>query len=148
MSESCFHIELIDKVKRKARGTLQFGRSTDVKLAVHRRMQITEDVEFPEKKINSPVLSFRRQLPRTLNATSINNRMVSRDDLEMMDKLPAHMHNVNNRFGCSNTLERTLRETKYQHADFVEAKPRLGVKKSFRKDGSPPRTFDPQRPPR
>ena len=58
------------------------------------------------------------------------------------------MHNVNSRMACSNTLERTLRESKYQNADFLETKLPFGVKKTFRKDGSPPPVFDPQRPPK
>ena len=33
MSESCFSHDKVDFIKRKARGTLQFGRSTDRKFA-------------------------------------------------------------------------------------------------------------------
>ena len=71
------------------------------------------------------------------------NKTVMFEDKRMMQTLPTHMHNVNNRLACSNTLERTLRESKYQHADWIETKPKFGVKKTFRKDGSPPPVFDP-----
>ena len=104
---------------------------------------MTEDLEFPEKKIHSPVLTFSRQLPRAYDTTKLKNRLVLREDKRMMETLPAHMHNVNNRMACSNTLERTLRESKYQHADWLNIQPKFGFKKTFRKDGSPPPVFDP-----
>ena len=87
-------------------------------------------------------------MPRALDTVHLANKLVTRDDKRMMESLPAHMHNVNNRMACSNTLERTLRETKYQHADFVRNKHQFGFKKTFRNDGSPPPVFDPQRPPK
>ena len=74
--------------------------------------------------------------------------MVTITERRMMETLPSHMHNVNNRMACTNTLERTLRETKYQNTDFFETMPRFGLKKTFRKDGSAPPEFDPQRPPK
>lgn len=67
MSESCFAHEQLNIIKKKARGTLQFGNSTDAKFALRKKMQMTEDLDFPEKKIRSPVLSFQRQMPRALD---------------------------------------------------------------------------------
>jgi len=43
------------------------------------------------------------------------------------------MHNINNRMACTNTLERTLRESKYQHADFLDPKSTIEIK-SFHHD--------------
>jgi len=80
---------------------------------------------------------------------NLMSKMVTRDEKRAMNKLPSHMHNVNNRMSCSNTLERTLRESKYQHADFLEPKSTIEVK-TFRHDinESPPKEFDPQKPPK
>ena len=89
-------------------------------------MQMTEDLDFPEKKIHSPVLTFSRQLPRVTQPQHMANKTVMFEDKRMMQTLPTHMHNVNNRLACSNTLERTLRESKYQHADWIEKKPKFG----------------------
>ena len=78
------------------------------------------------------------------------SKKVTREDKRAMNRLPSYMHNVNNRMACTNTLERTLRESKYQHADFLEPKSHIIDKKSFRHDpnGSPPPQFDPQKPPK
>ena len=104
---------------------------------------MTEDLDFPDYSIHSPVLTFKKQLPRALDATRMMNKTVTRDEKKMMETLHSYMHNINNRMVCSNTLERTLRESKYQHADWMETKPKFGLKKTFRKDGSPPPVFDP-----
>ena len=60
MSESCFNHDQLNTIKKKARGTLQWSCSTDAKFASKRKMQMTEDLSFPEKQIHSPVLSFTR----------------------------------------------------------------------------------------
>jgi len=67
-----------------------------------------------------------------------------------MHKLPTYMHNMHNRMGCSIVVEKSLRETKFEKADFSEPKTTINAKKSFRKDprGSPPPVFDPQKPPK
>ena len=67
-----------------------------------------------------------------------------------MKKLPTHMQNVNNRMACSNILERTLRESKYQQADWLEPKSSIANKKSFRHDpyGEAPVVYDPMNPPK
>jgi len=60
------------------------------------------------------------------------------------------MHNVNNRMACTNTLERTLRETKHEQANWLKQQTTIANKKSFRCDpsGNPPAQFDPQAPPK
>jgi len=60
------------------------------------------------------------------------------------------MHNVNNRMACTNILERTLRESKFQQADWLDVKPQIAAKKSFRHDpnGNAPKAFDPMNPPK
>ena len=103
----------------------------------------------PKTEIHSPVLEFGRQMPRVPDSTLLPQK-VTKDEKRAMKKLPSYMHNVNNRMSCSNTLERTLRESKFQHADFLEPKSQIAMKKTFRKDpnGSPPPVFDPQKPPK
>jgi len=36
MSESCFSHEKVDVIRRRAQGTLQFGKSTELKLAAQK----------------------------------------------------------------------------------------------------------------
>ena len=70
---------------------------------------MTEDLNFPEKKIRSPVLPFNKQQARIPDL----KKMISKYDQTAQSKLPGHMHNTHNRMACSNILERTLRENKY-----------------------------------
>lgn len=72
----------------------------------------TKYESLPVTSVASPVLKFERQMARIPNFTRLNPK-VTKEDRRAMKKLPSHMHNVNNRMACSNTLERTLRETKY-----------------------------------
>lgn len=80
----------------------------------------------------SPVLRFEKQMSR-VNNFSLLNAKLTKEDRRAMHKLPSHMHNVNNRMSCSNTLERTLRESKYQQADFLNPKSTVEIK-SFRRN--------------
>jgi len=65
-----------------------------------------------------------------------------------MYRLPAHMHNVHNRTGCGNVLERSLRDTQYQKAGWIEHLTMAEGKKSYRLDpnGSPKMGYDPNKP--
>ena len=65
---------------------------------------------LPDPK--DPVLAFEKTNPRVQNI-SLNNKLITRDDRRAMNRLPAHMHNVHNRLGCNNLVERSLRETRY-----------------------------------
>lgn len=78
------------------------------------------------------------------------HKLVTKEDKRAMHKLPSYMHNVNNRMACSNLLEHSIRETKFQHADWLEPKSTINDKKSYRHSdaGSPPPVFDPQKPPK
>mmetsp|Transcript_35522 Transcript_35522/g.43524 ORF Transcript_35522/g.43524 Transcript_35522/m.43524 type:complete len:146 (-) Transcript_35522:253-690(-) len=145
MSESCFDHQKVDYIRKKAQGLLHFANSTEKKLPGPKRMPIESGGDVGDATLpRSPELYFEKQIPRVQNI-SLNNKLVTREDKRAMYKLPAHMHNVHNRMGCSNLLERGLRETKQNQADWLEPKTTLDAKKSFRHDisGSPPPAFDP-----
>lgn len=70
MSESCFSHEKVDMIKRKAKGTLQFGKSTEVKQSAQRAALVNSSFSvdskqnyssYPVSTIHSPVLKFSRQ---------------------------------------------------------------------------------------
>ena len=114
MSESCFSHEKVDVIRRKAKGTLQFGNSD-----VHRTNSMIKPmyesggpIQSQFKTIQSPVLRFEKQMSRHTSPSQMRKKL-SREDKRAMTKLPTHMHNVNNRMACSNILERTLRESKF-----------------------------------
>ena len=137
MSDSCFSIEQIDKVKKKAKGLLQFTQATAIKLPVMRRMQMTEDMPIIGTEIKTTFLDINKQMPRSPNFSNIQNKHVSKEDFQAMTILPGHMHNIANRMGCSSMIERSLRETSNQYATYLDGKSLMNSdKKSFRKDSS------------
>lgn len=89
-------------------------------------------------------------MARVPSPSVFNKKVITREDKRAMRKLPSHMHNVNNRMACSNILERTLRESKFQQADWMEPASQIANKKTFRHDpnGDPPAAFDPLNPPK
>ena len=70
-------------------------------------------------------------MPRVQNV-SLNNKLITKEDRRAMNKLPAHMHNVHNRVGAGNLVERSLREQKHAQADWLEVGSTIDQKKSFR----------------
>ena len=133
MSESCFDHNKVDNVKRKARGVLQFcNASKKPRESFMKGLPPGgggPDGCLPEAK--DPVLEFDRTNPRVQNI-ALNNKLISREEKRAMIRLPAHMHNVHNRLGCGNVLERSLRETKYQKANWFSPPSMAQGKKSFR----------------
>ena len=82
---------------------------------------------------HSPVLGFEKQLPRVKDA-SLHHKLMSLDDKRAISKLPMHMHTINNRMVSKQNLEKTLRETKHQAADWLEPVSTLNTKPCFRRD--------------
>ena len=138
-----------DLVKRKPKGVLHFGRSTDAKFATVKPRLGPGELPHSLTQVSSPAMRFDKQQPRVPNQV-LMPKMVTKEEKRAMNKLPSHMHNINSRMACNNLLERTLRESKYQNADWLEPKSQILSKKSFRHDpsGSPPPAFDPQKPPK
>lgn len=79
-------------------------------------------------------LDFEKQIPRTLMHKTLHpERNLERDEEpeRALEKLPSHMHNLNNRLVCGNILEQTLRKNKYKNADYLEPKSTLNDKPRF-----------------
>lgn len=115
MSESCFSHDKVDIIRRKAKGTLQFGKSDvfrDDSCMIKPMYGPGGTPHAAFNTIQSPVLRFEKQMSRHTSPSQMRKKL-SREDKRAMTKLPSHMHNVNNRMACSNILERTLRESKF-----------------------------------
>ena len=111
---------------------LQFGNSTEKKLPGPRKFPIESGSAVGTSTLpRSPKVYFDKMMPRVQNV-GLNNKLVTRDDKKAMYKLPAHMHNVHNRLGCGNLVERSLRETQHMKADWLEPTSTIDQKKSFR----------------
>ena len=145
MSDSCFEHSQLNKCKPKLKGTLQFGHSADVKLVsqVKKSWAVNERNFIGDTRSNDVLLKFGSQIPRVPSGTMLNKKL-TKEEKRVFNKLPSHMHTINNSLRMGNTLERTLRETKHQHAGYLE--PDSSFKyHSFRHDphNETPKAFDP-----
>ena len=90
-------------------------------------------------------------MPRVPDQDKLNNLPITREERRAYRKLPSHMHNITNSMKFNNTLERTLRESKFQQSNWNDQKSFIANKKTFRQDPTgqhAPVQFDPLNTPK